>query len=63
MVRVQELAAALAHFEQARALVNVARADFFPQISAAPTPTSAAVPFNPAVEECGPLRVRSPSCQ
>jgi outer membrane protein, multidrug efflux system len=32
----QELAAALAHFEQARALVNVARADFFPQISAAP---------------------------
>ena len=31
----QELAAALAHFEQARALVNVARADLFPQVSAA----------------------------
>jgi len=33
----QELAAALAHFEQARALVNVARADLFPQLSAAPS--------------------------
>lgn len=33
----QELAAALAHFEQARALVNVARADLFPQVSAAPS--------------------------
>ncbi len=32
----QELALSLAHFEQARALVNVARADSFPQLSAAP---------------------------
>src|SRR3954462_2954506 len=32
----QELAAAVARFQQARALVNVARADFFPHISAAP---------------------------
>ncbi len=35
----QELAAALAHFEQARALVNVARADFYPQISTTPIAT------------------------
>jgi NodT family efflux transporter outer membrane factor (OMF) lipoprotein len=35
----QELAAALAHFEQARALVNVARADFFPQIATTPSLT------------------------
>ncbi len=33
----QQLAAALANFQQARALVNAARADFFPQISAAPS--------------------------
>jgi outer membrane protein, multidrug efflux system len=33
----QELAAALAHFEQARALVKVAQADFFPQLSTAPS--------------------------
>jgi outer membrane protein, multidrug efflux system len=33
----QDLAAALAHFEQARALVNVARADLFPQISTTPS--------------------------
>jgi len=32
----QQLAAALANFQQARALVGVARADFFPQISADP---------------------------
>src|SRR3954471_15562612 len=32
----QELAATVARFEQARALVNVARSDFFPHISAAP---------------------------
>jgi len=32
----QDLAGALARFEQARALVTVARADFFPHISAAP---------------------------
>ena len=33
----QELALSLAHFEQARALVNVARADYFPQLSAGPS--------------------------
>ncbi|MGD0539613.1 MAG: efflux transporter outer membrane subunit [Verrucomicrobiota bacterium] len=33
----QQLAAALANFEQARALVKVARADLFPQFSAAPS--------------------------
>jgi multidrug efflux system outer membrane protein len=33
----QQLAAALANFQQARALVGVSRADFFPQISADPT--------------------------
>jgi multidrug efflux system outer membrane protein len=33
----QQLAAALANFQQARALVGVARADFFPQISADPS--------------------------
>jgi len=33
----QELAAALARFEQARALVNVARSDLFPQLSATPS--------------------------
>jgi len=32
----QQLAAAYANFQQARALVNVARADFFPQLSTAP---------------------------
>ncbi|MCX6905725.1 MAG: TolC family protein, partial [Verrucomicrobia bacterium] len=32
----QQLAAALAHFDQARALVNVARADLLPQVSATP---------------------------
>jgi outer membrane protein, multidrug efflux system len=32
----QQLAAALANFQQARALVGVSRADFFPQISANP---------------------------
>lgn len=32
----QELALSLAHFEQARALVTVARADYFPQLSTAP---------------------------
>ena len=32
----QQLAAAFANFQQARALVGVARADFFPQISADP---------------------------
>jgi outer membrane protein, multidrug efflux system len=35
----QELISALAHFEQARALVNVARADFFPQVSTVPSYT------------------------
>jgi multidrug efflux system outer membrane protein len=35
----QQLAAALANFQQARALVNVARADFFPQISSTPAYT------------------------
>jgi NodT family efflux transporter outer membrane factor (OMF) lipoprotein len=35
----QQLAAALANFQQARALVSVARADFFPQISADPSYT------------------------
>jgi multidrug efflux system outer membrane protein len=33
----QQLAVALANFQQARALVGVARADFFPQISADPS--------------------------
>ena len=33
----QQLAAAYANLQQARALVNVARADFFPQLSAAPS--------------------------
>jgi outer membrane protein, multidrug efflux system len=33
----QQLAAAYANFQQARALVNVARADFFPQLSANPS--------------------------
>ena len=33
----QELAAAIAHFEQARALVSVARADLYPQLSASPS--------------------------
>ena len=32
----QQLAAAFANFQQARALVNVARADFFPQLSTMP---------------------------
>ncbi|HUR45375.1 MAG TPA: efflux transporter outer membrane subunit, partial [Candidatus Saccharimonadales bacterium] len=32
----QELAAAVARFEQARSLVSVARSDFFPHVSAAP---------------------------
>jgi len=32
----QQLAAAFANYQQARALVNVARADYFPQVSAAP---------------------------
>jgi multidrug efflux system outer membrane protein len=32
----QQLAAAFANFQQARALVNVARADFFPQLSTTP---------------------------
>jgi multidrug efflux system outer membrane protein len=35
----QQLAAAFANFQQARALVSVARADFFPQLSAAPSVT------------------------
>jgi outer membrane protein, multidrug efflux system len=33
----QQLASAYANFQQARALVNVARADYFPQVSADPT--------------------------
>lgn len=33
----QQLAAAYANFQQARSLVNVARADFFPQLSTAPS--------------------------
>ena len=33
----QQLAAAYANFQQARALVNVARADYFPQLSASPS--------------------------
>ena len=33
----QQLVAAFANFQQARALVNVARADFFPQLSANPS--------------------------
>jgi NodT family efflux transporter outer membrane factor (OMF) lipoprotein len=33
----QQLVAAMANFEQARALVKVSRADFFPQISTAPS--------------------------
>jgi len=35
----QDLAAAFAHFEQARALVNVVRADLFPQVSTTPVVT------------------------
>jgi outer membrane protein, multidrug efflux system len=35
----QELASAVAHFEQARALVSVARADYYPQISTTPVAT------------------------
>jgi len=35
----QQLAAAYANFQQARALVNVVRADWFPQVSANPTYT------------------------
>ena len=35
----QQITAALANFEQARAAVSTARADFFPQLSAAPTAT------------------------
>ncbi len=35
----QQLAAAFANFQQARALVNVARGDFFPQISTTPLAT------------------------
>jgi len=33
----QTLASAYAHFEQARALVNLARADWFPQVNASPS--------------------------
>jgi outer membrane protein, multidrug efflux system len=33
----QEITAALAHFEQARALVNVTRAGYFPQVSTTPS--------------------------
>ena len=33
----QQLASAYANFQQARALVNVARADFFPQLSTTPS--------------------------
>ena len=35
----QELAAAFARFQQARALVNVARSDYFPQVSTTPLAT------------------------
>ena len=35
----QELAVALANFDQARAVVSVARSDFFPQISSSPSAT------------------------
>jgi NodT family efflux transporter outer membrane factor (OMF) lipoprotein len=35
----QQLATAMANFEQARAAVNSARADFFPQVSATPSAT------------------------
>ena len=42
----QQLAAAFANFQQARALVNVARADFFPQISAAPSATRQRISAN-----------------
>ncbi len=35
----QQIAVALANFEQAHAAVNVARADFFPQVSASPSVT------------------------
>jgi outer membrane protein, multidrug efflux system len=45
----QDLAAAFAHFEQARALVNVARADLFPQISATPSATRQRTSANMAV--------------
>ncbi len=44
----QQLAAAYANLQQARALVNVARADFFPQVSANPTtPANAPAPTRP----------------
>jgi multidrug efflux system outer membrane protein len=42
----QELAANLSRFEQARALVNVARADFFPNISANPSVGRQRTSFN-----------------
>ena len=42
----QQLVAALANYEQARALVNVARADYFPQISANPSYTRQRVSAN-----------------
>jgi multidrug efflux system outer membrane protein len=42
----QELAANLARFEQARAFVNVARADFFPNISADPGLSRQRTSFN-----------------
>lgn len=42
----QQLAAALANYQHARALVNVARADFFPQLSASPSVTRQRVSAN-----------------
>jgi multidrug efflux system outer membrane protein len=42
----QQLVAAYANFQQARALVNVARADFFPQLSADPNYTRQRVSGN-----------------
>ena len=42
----QQLAAALANFQQARALVKVARADFFPQLSADPSLTRQRISAN-----------------
>jgi multidrug efflux system outer membrane protein len=42
----QQLAAAFANIQQARALVSVARADFFPQISADPSATRQRVSAN-----------------
>ena len=42
----QQLAAAYANFQQARALVSVARADFFPQISANPSYTRQRISAN-----------------